>query len=253
MRRLSLLWRAPALAWALLAFAVASSPAADLYQVGTIEALGAGDYAGRTTFAVLARHGDFGLGTFADLDGEMVALDGRFYRAGSDGSVREVPPAWTAPFAQVVHFTGSLDLGRVDGLDLAALTATLASRLPDPSRFYAVRVDGLFETLSVRSVPAQPKPWPTLAEAIQGQAVFPLAGVQGTLVGYYTPAGAPALSPPGWHFHFLSADRRQGGHVLAARLGPAKARGDGVTAMTVVFSEHPLPRRDAAKPAPGQE
>ncbi len=253
MRRLPPLWRALALAGALLALSAAFCSAATLHQVGTIEALSAGDYAGRQAVTVLARHGDFGLGTFAGLDGEMVALDGRFFQVTSDGTVRPVPPRLTTPFAQVVFFKGGLDLGRVDGLDLAGLDKALAARLPDPSRFYAVRVDGSFETLSVRSVPAQAQPWPTLAAALKGQSVFPLSRVQGTLVRFYSPPGTPALSSPGWHFHFRSADRRQGGHVLAAVLGPAKARGDAVQAMTVLFSEHPLPRRDAARPAPGEE
>ena len=67
--------------------AAASALAEELYQVGTIEALLAGDYAGRETFATLARHGDCGLGTFTDLDGEMVALDGAVYQVTSDGVV----------------------------------------------------------------------------------------------------------------------------------------------------------------------
>lgn len=253
MRRFPPAWRALVLAGALLAVFAIPCLAANLHQVGTIEALSAGDNAGRESYGELARHGDFGLGTFADLDGEMVALDGRFYQVTSDGVVHAVSPRQTTPFAQVVRFTGALDLGRVDGLDLAGLGKTLESRLPDPSRFYAVRVDGLFETLSVRSPPAQKEPWPTLAEALKGQSVFPLERIQGTMVGYYTPAGTPALSTPGWHFHFLSADRARGGHVLAARLGPTKARGDAVTSMSVIFSENPLPRRDVAPPAAGEE
>ena len=193
------------------------------------------------------------MGTLANLDGEMVLLDGVPYQIRSDATVHRVRPDAQTPFAQVVFFTGSLDLGRVDGLTLDALKDVLRSRLPDPSRFYAVRVNGAFTRLVARSVPAQQKPWPPIVEAIKAQSVFPMEHVQGTMVGIYTPPGQSALSATGWHFHFLSADRTRGGHVLEAILGPAKARGDCVQSLTVLFPEHPLPAQAAPRPAAGTE
>ena len=227
--------------------------AADLYQVSTIEALSAGLYAPEMTFADLARHGDFGLGTLVDLDGEMVAVDGVFYQIRSDGSVHVVPPEAKTPFADVTFFKGAHDLGPVDGLDLDGLKAALAAKLADPTRFYAARVDGTFTALTARSVPAQSKPWPTLAQAIEGQKIFPLRQVAGTLVGFYSPPSAPGLAPTGWHFHFLSTDRTQGGHVLAVTIGQAKARADVMDLVTVDFPDHPLPRQGVAAPAAGTE
>ncbi|WP_165352123.1 acetolactate decarboxylase [Solidesulfovibrio carbinolicus] len=243
------------LAWVLcLVFGLAGRlPAATLHQTGTIEALSAGDYAGQIAMPALAGQGDFGLGTFDALNGEMVVLDGVVYQVTVDGVVHKAKPGQTAPFAQVARFAGSIDLGRVDGLDLPGLTATLASRLPDPSKMCAVRVDGRFGKLTVRSVPAQVKPWPPLAEAISRQATFPLADEQGTLVGFYTPSGLPALSPPGWHFHYLSMDRKRGGHVLSLKVDAAKARGEAVTAMDIRLPPGPLPRANVAKPAAGTE
>ena len=245
--------RSAVLAVSLLFAAAGGLCAATLGQTGTMESLAAGDYAGRASCAAVLRQGDFGLGTFDGLNGEMAILDGVIYQITSDGVVHRAKPGQTTPFVQAARFAGSLDLGRVDGLDLPGLTAALAARLPDPARLYAVRVDGAFAALTVRSVPAQSRPWPSLAEAIKGQKTYPLAAVQGTLVGFYTPPGLPALSPPGWHFHFLSADRRQGGHVLALTLGPAKARGDAVDGLDIVYPKDPLPRRDVAAPAPGTE
>ena len=143
--------------------------------------------------AALGRHGDFGLGTFDGLDGEMAVLDGVVYQIPVDGVPRKARPGQTTPFAQVVRFAGSLDLGRVDGLDLPGLGAALAARLPDPSKMHAVRVDGRFAALTVRSVPAQTRPWPPLAEVVARQTTFSLSGGQGTLLGFYTPPGMPAL------------------------------------------------------------
>ncbi|WP_300163525.1 acetolactate decarboxylase [Solidesulfovibrio sp.] len=252
MPRIARTFRA-ALAAAVLVALAGAAWAGELYQVGTIEALTAGDYAGRETFAALARHGDFGLGTFTDLDGEMVAMDGRFYQVRTDGVAYSVAPSRKTPFAQVVFFKGSLDLGRADGLDLTGLGAALAARLPDPTRFYAVRLDGLFTMIKTRSVPAQQQPWPPLAAAVAAQSVFPMENTAGTMVGIYTPPGAASLSPTGWHFHFLTADRKRGGHVLAATVGVAKARGEQVTDMRLVFPAGPTPRLEGPPPAAGTE
>jgi acetolactate decarboxylase len=110
-----------------------------------------------------------------------------------------------------------------------------------------------FSRLTARSVPAQPKPWPTLADAIKGQRLFPLEQISGTMVGVYSPPSAPGLSPTGWHFHFLSKDRTRGGHVLAVSIAQAQARADNIERVTVEFPAHPLPRQGVAGPAAGTE
>ena len=253
MRRFPLCGRTTALAAVLWFFLASPALAATLYQVGAIASLLAGDYAGRENFAELGRNGDCGLGTFANLDGEMAALDGIFYQIRSDGSVRRVEPGEKTPFAQVAFLRGRLDCGSVDGMDLPAMTKAFAAHLPDPGRLAMVRVDGEFEAVTTRSVPAQTKPLPPLATAIEHQAVFPLGHVRGTLIGIYTPPGMDMLSAPGWHFHFLSADRRHGGHVLSAKALTGKARGESFDQLHVLFPAGPAPRTAAPRPAAGAE
>lgn len=227
--------------------------AADLYQISTIEALVAGLYDGQATVGAVSRHGDFGLGCLAGLDGEMIVLDGVTYQVAATGKVRRVAAREMTPFAQVVFFKGTMDCGRLDAMTFDEAKKALTARLPDPDKFYAVRVDGLFSSLTVRSVAAQKSPWPPLAEALKGQSLFHLRDVQGAMVGFYSPKSAPGFSPPGWHFHFLTSDRTQGGHVLDARLGAAKARGDVVERMTVTFPDRPLPRHAAPALKAGTE
>jgi len=55
--------------------------------------------------ANLREHGDLGLGTFEELDGEMVILDGKFYQVRCDGSVREVRDDVLTPFAVITRFS----------------------------------------------------------------------------------------------------------------------------------------------------
>ena len=55
----------------------AQHPDSVIYQTSLMSALLSGVYEGETTIADLLAHGDFGLGTFNELDGEMIAFSSR--------------------------------------------------------------------------------------------------------------------------------------------------------------------------------
>lgn len=74
-----------------------------IYQISTIDALISGLYDGDTTFGELKQHGDFGIGTFNQLDGEMMLLDGTVYHIVSDGTVHIMPDSQKTPFAAVTY------------------------------------------------------------------------------------------------------------------------------------------------------
>src|SRR3954463_1470215 len=77
---------------------------ATLFQVSTTGALVEGIYQGVVAVGTLKEHGDFGLGTFADLDGEMVALDGRYYQIHAEGTVSEAADSALVPFEVITRF-----------------------------------------------------------------------------------------------------------------------------------------------------
>ena len=56
------------------------------------------------TYSEIEQHGDFGIGTFDGLNGEMLAFDGVFYQIPSDGMPRVVDPTQTSPHATVTYF-----------------------------------------------------------------------------------------------------------------------------------------------------
>src|SRR5262249_57392010 len=60
-------------------------------------------------------------------------------------------------------------------------------------------------------------PWLEVMKAQQD--VYPVDVVDDTLVGYSSPAATTSVNEPGWHFHFISADRGRGGHVLGLTTG----------------------------------
>ena len=143
-----------------------------LFQASTIGALLEGAYEGDVSFAELAEHGDLGLGTLNGLDGEMIALDGRFYRADVDGAIGEIDPGARTPFAVVVAFDPAIDVPLEGPLSQAELLAELDRRLPDSAGACAVRIDGSFDLVRARSVPAQSPPYRPLTEVVSDQHVF---------------------------------------------------------------------------------
>lgn len=184
------------------------------FQTSTIAALLDGAYDGDLTFGELALHGDFGLGTLQGLDGEMVALDGRFFVARVDGRVSQVPEETKTPFAVVVPWEsdGHFSLKAIGSLE--ELCAELDRSIGHKTDIVAVRVDGLFARVKARSVAKQSPPYPPLSEVTAHQTVFEWSDLEGTLVGFRFPDAARGYEMVGYHFHFLSNDRLRGGHVL---------------------------------------
>src|SRR6201984_3727993 len=90
-----------------------------LYQLSTATALVEGINQGAVRVRTLREHGDLGLGTFENLDGEMVIVDGRFFQARSDGSVREVQDNVLIPFAAVTAFSADEAITLDDCSDLS--------------------------------------------------------------------------------------------------------------------------------------
>ena len=197
-----------------------------LFQASTVGALLDGAFDGDLPFAELAEHGDLGLGTLNALDGEMVALDGRFYRADVEGRINEVDPEESTPFAVVTKFEPTIDAVLADGLGHDALLAALDALLPPAASSCAVRLDGHFELVRARSVPRQAPPYRSLAEVVADQHVFELTDLEGTMLGFRFPAYVEGIEVAGYHLHFLSADRSRGGHVLDSRSSGLRARLD---------------------------
>jgi acetolactate decarboxylase len=190
-----------------------------LFQASTIAALLEGAYDGDLSFAELAEHGDLGLGTLNGLDGEMIALDGRFYRADVDGAVSGVDGTARTPFAVVTDFTPSLDAEIEGPLGHDELLAALERLIPADAASCAIRIDGRFELVRARSVPRQRPPYRPLTEVVAEQHVFELTDVSGTMLGFRFPAYAEGIEVSGYHLHFISDDRSRGGHVLGSRGG----------------------------------
>jgi len=188
-----------------------------LFQASTIGALLEGSFDGDVTLTELGEHGDLGLGTVNHLDGEMVAVDGRFYRADIEGGIHELPGAEETPFAVVVPFKPEIEFDLEGSIDHDRLLANIDRRIPADTASCAMRIDGRFKMVKARSVPRQEPPYRPLTEVVAEQKVFELAEVDGTMLGFRFPEYAEGIEVSGWHLHFINEDRSRGGHVLDSR------------------------------------
>jgi len=198
-----------------------------LFQASTIGALLEGAFEGDLSFAELAEHGDLGLGTLNHLDGEMIALDGEFFRADVDGNLSRVPAEERTPFAVVTDFEAQVDAVLGAGAPShGELLARIDELVPAAASTCAIRLDGRFELVRARSVPRQEPPYRPLTEVVAEQHVFELEDVEGTIVGFRFPAYVEGIEVAGYHLHFADADRSRGGHFLDSRAGGLRVRLD---------------------------
>ncbi len=204
-----------------------------LVQFSLVAALAAGDYVGSTPLRQVLSSGDFGIGTFSRLDGEMIVLDGNMYQALGDGSVRAANLHDTTPFAAVTFFGED---GRVDHIDAASLSnleEQLDRKLAHRNTPYAIRVDCECSELTVRSVPAQTPPFQPLVDVVKHQPTWEHRNVRGTFVGLRCPAWIGTLNVSGYHWHFIRDDRKIGGHVLACAFRDGLVRFDECTSIVI--------------------
>jgi acetolactate decarboxylase len=187
-----------------------------LYQVSTSSALVEGVGEGAVEIGTLLKYGDLGLGTFEQLDGEMVVVDGRVFQVRCDGSVSEVADNVLTPFATVARFRPDAEVLLKRCPDFASITAAYDQLRPTENLFFSLRVEGYFDYIRTRAL-CRMTPGTKLLDAAEVQPEFEYRNVYGTLVGFWSPQFTKTLSIPGYHLHFLSEDHRAGGHLLECR------------------------------------
>lgn len=192
-----------------------------IFQVSTIDALMKGLYDGNFSYGYLKEHGDFGIGTLEHLDGEMIGLDNKFYQIKADGIAYIVEDSTKTPFTVVKFFKVDKKVSLNKETDFAQLQKYIDSLIPSQNIFYAIKIEGKFPYIKARSVPGQQKPYPVLSEVVKTQSIFEFKDVEGILVGFRFPAYAGGVNVSGYHFHFITKDRKAGGHLLECKLTKA--------------------------------
>ena len=180
-----------------------------------LSALVEGIYRADTTIGLLRQKGNLGIGTFNDLDGELVLIDGKVYCLRPQGDAELIPDTVRTPFALSTHFEGDTEERFDTPIAADAFEKTILDLIPSPNLMYSIRIDGHFSHVQARSVPKQSNYLP-LVEVTRVQTVFDFDDVEGAIIGFYTPHFLNGVHLPGLHLHFISADRTKGGHLLKA-------------------------------------
>jgi acetolactate decarboxylase len=192
--------------------------AGTLFQVSTLDALQQGLYNGSFTIGQLKRYGDFGLGTYEGLDGEMIVLDGHFYHMRATGVLSEAADDEVAPFAVLTPFRPETQF-TVGPMSMADLSTLIDTLLPSKNYFYAIRIHGTFSAMSTRAIPMQFLPYPPLSQLVPIQSVFSYANTTGTAVDIRSPAFVSGINSVAHHYHYVSDDLKGGGHALSFTTG----------------------------------
>jgi acetolactate decarboxylase len=211
-----------------------------LYQYSVIDGLLAGVYDGDLTMAGLLQHGDFGIGTFNALDGELLLLDGVGYQIRADGSVRVVPDGERSPLGFATFFVPTQTFTLDAAVTLADLQAELVRRL-HPNAGYAIELRGRFANLTARSEDPATRPYPEMsAHMAAHEHRFPLTNFDGMAAGFWLPPYLGRVNVPGLHLHCLSSDHRAGGHLLEFQsAGPLTVRVMELDGVELEISKHP--------------
>jgi acetolactate decarboxylase len=190
----------------------------EIFQTSLMSALLDGVYEGEMTVRDLLGHGNFGIGTFNSLDGEMLILNGTCYQLRADGTSSKADLGAHTPYAVVTNFVPHIE-SVLPANVLRAEASTFIDHMTQSENYmYALRIEGDFEWITMRTVVKQQKPYRPMTEATDEDAIVELHNVSGVVVGFRTPLYEQGIGVPGCHAHFVTDDRTAGGHVLDFKL-----------------------------------
>ena len=187
-----------------------------LFQASTWNALALGNFDAAVSAGELLHHADTGIGVGAALDGAVILEDGIAYGTTADGRVAVMQPENGIAFAAAMAFDENApdvelkNIGSIGSLKQALEPFVNSNR----NIFYMIKAGGVFSAVQLCSWNAYRKPYPTLAESAKEQHKFCIENTRGNVIAVWCPQHVSGICLPGWHFHYLSSDKTQGGHVL---------------------------------------
>jgi len=186
-----------------------------LYNYGIIDAFIGGLYRGTLPIKDLKLKGDFGIGAPDMLDGELTVIDGKAYQTKATGETVVLDNDHKTSFSSVTFFKADTTFYVNTATEQKALLETIAHTLTNKNEMYAIRITGTFSYVKTRAFPPlKEEPFPVLSSILDRQQFFEHQNTTGTFIGYYLPEYLNGINASGFHLHFLSTDKKQGGHIL---------------------------------------
>lgn len=208
-----------------------------IQQFSFVDALVAGLLEGAFPASAVLAAGDFGVGCGDALDGELVLLDGTMLLCRADGRVLPVAADALLPFAEVVRFEPTFTVELPGPLTETEFERQIERLVPSANLFYAIRVDGIFDTMTVREAVRQQQPFRGLADAVTQQHESTMKDTRGTMLGFAGPDVFQGLSVADLHLHYIDAARTFGGHVMDFQLAAGTLSIEAYASFTVHLPE----------------
>jgi alpha-acetolactate decarboxylase len=186
-----------------------------LYNYGVIDGLIGGLYKGTLPVNELKLKGDFGIGAPDMLDGELTLLDGKAYQTKATGETLVLPDQYNISFSSVNFFKADTTFYITSLTDQKAILEVIQKALANKNSMYAIKISGDFEYVKTRAFPpTDGPPFPVLSTILDKQKFFDHQNTSGTLIGYHLPEFINGINANGFHFHYLSNDKANGGHMI---------------------------------------
>ena len=214
-----------------------------MYQVSTLQALALGYTRSVVHTDELLSHGNTGLGTFEDVNGEMIVVDRHCYQAAEDGSITEMPPDIGVPFASVANLQGDRVFTLSEIPDIEHLKMELNLKIEEDfglNSMHIAKIEGDFERIDARSESAYRSHHVELKDILgETQKSFCFEQIRGTMVCIYYPDYMDGINAPGWHLHFISEDRKWGGHVFNLQMKRGEVFLDKINRIEIQLPSEP--------------
>ncbi len=215
-----------------------------MYQVSTLQALLLGYSRAVISVSELLDHGDIGLGTFTDVDGEMIVLDGFCYRAMENGDVVAAEPDRGIPFSTVCTMNDSTPVEFLYTSNIEKLKTELNNIIDSHfglNSMHMARIDGEFEMIDARSESGYESVHVDLKTILgKTQKAFKFEKTKGTLVCVYFPDYMDGINASGWHLHFISDDKKHGGHVFDIVMKSGKGQISKINSIELKLPDEPI-------------
>lgn len=225
-----------------------------LYQYSVLAGLNNSNFSGDLTIKELKTKGDLGVGTYSDLAGELVMVDGKVYQVIETGEVREAPLELTTPYVTTTFFVRDSSFQENQLVNYEKLKEVIKSKLPSKNYLYAFKITGNFDSIICVGVPRQEKPYTkTLADIIPERPQFKAENISGTIVGFWCPYYVGEVTLAGFHFHFISDNLKIGGHLIDFKSSDLLIEYDEIMRMKFDLQMNESFRKSELKPDQGYQ
>lgn len=210
-----------------------------IYHLSTYGALFSGNLDGFESIKNLKEKGDFGIGGITGLDGEVLIINNEAYHFDINGDAKIIDENELSPKMIVSFFNPNKTTFIEENMNYQKFTDSLINSFTSKNVMYAIKFDGYFKEIQTKCYPKQNSPYNDLTKMAKERSILDLKNIYGTLVGFYIPEYLNEVSGVDFHFHFISMDKKNGGHVIDFILDSGTLKIDAKHKLQVILPNCP--------------